>query len=181
MRRLLQISHRLGSGCMSRIRNVWFRALGVRMDGYVWMRRISIPEGWPHITLGQGAALDEGVVLRASGGSLVIGPGTYVNRYTIITAGERVEIGRNCLIGPHCFIADAIHSSTAGEWIKDQPTAHKAVVIEDGVWLGAGCIVLAGVTLGAGCIIGAGSVVTQDIPAGTIAVSAGARVIKKRE
>lgn len=176
---------RLRDAIGSRWRNLWFRMLGVRMTGYVLLRRISIPEGWTLISIGRGAGLDEGVTLRASGEGaepkLSIGEGTYVNRYTIITAGERVSIGKHCLIGPHCFIADAIHPVAADRPIHEQPMTFKQVVIEDGVWLGAGCIVLAGVTLGAGCVIGAGSVVTQDIPAGTIAVSAGARVIKKRE
>ena len=170
---------------MSRTRNIWYRALGVRITGYVWMRRISITGCWSDITVEEGVGLDEGVALRVAGDrraeKLVIRAGTYVNMFTIISAGERVEIGCNCLIGPHCFIADAIHGTAAGQPIHEQPTEFKPVIIEDGVWLGAGCIVLAGVRLGKGCIIGAGSVVTQDIPAGTVAVSGSARVIKKRE
>lgn len=170
---------------MSRLRNLWYRLLGVRVTGYVWMRRISIPEGWAGITLEGGVALDEGVTLKVAGDpradKLIIRAGTYVNRYTIITAGERVDIGCNCLIGPHCYIGDGIHGVASDRSISEQPMQFQPVIIEDGVWLGAGCIVLAGVRLGKGCIIGAGSVVTQDIPAGMIAVSGSARVIKKRE
>ncbi len=84
------------------------------------------------------------------------------------------------MIGPQCFIADAIHQTDGSGEIKDQPTTHRSIVIEDGVWIGAGSIVLAGVRLGAGCIIGAGSVVTQDVPERTIVASIGTRVIKKR-
>ena len=49
---------RLGSGLASRFRNIWFRALGVRIDGYVWIRRLSIPRNWSDITLKGPCALD---------------------------------------------------------------------------------------------------------------------------
>ena len=45
------------------------------------------------------------------------------------------------------------------------------------VFLGANATVLPGVTIGDGAVIGAGSVVTHDVPAGTVAVGVPARVI----
>lgn len=184
MRNTFQFVYRLVAAVMSRLRNVWYRILGVQMSGYILMRRVSIPGNWWNITLQQGVALDEGVVLKVSGKDrsekLLIGSGTYINRYTIITAGQRVAIGQNCLIGPHCFIADAAHGMVADQLVQAQKTEYTPVVIEDGVWVGAGCIVLAGARLGSGCVIGAGSVVAQDVPAGTIAMSAFARVVKVR-
>lgn len=181
----IQSCHRICTGLMSRARNLWYRALGVHIIGYVWMRRISITGSFGSITLEPGVALDEGVTLQAAGeGSrekIVIRSGTFLNRYTIVSAGERVEIGHNCLIGPHCFIGDGIHGTSPDRPVKEQPTLFKPIVIEDDVWLGAGCVVLAGVRLGKGCVIGAGSVVSQDIPPGMIAVSGSARVIKARQ
>ena len=65
--------------------------------------------------------------------------------------------------------------------IKEQPLTTKGgITIEDDVWLGYRTIVLDGVRIGKGAVIGAGSVVTQDIPAGAIAVGVPARVIKMR-
>ena len=52
------------------------------------------------------------------------------------------------------------------------------VVIEDGVFIGTGSIILPGVTLGRGCYIGAGSVVTKSISSGMIACGNPCRVIK---
>jgi acetyltransferase-like isoleucine patch superfamily enzyme len=49
------------------------------------------------------------------------------------------------------------------------------------VWLGAGVTVLDNVHIGQGAVIGAGSVVTQNIPANTIAVGVPARVVRSRE
>ncbi len=44
--------------------------------------------------------------------------------------------------------------------------------------MGINSIILPNVTIGDNCIIGAGSVVTRDIPSGSVAVGTPARVIK---
>src|SRR5664279_4330800 len=109
----LHLIVRLRGGIASRLRNIWNRALGVQMSGYVWMRRVSIPRQWSAITIEAGSSLDDGVVLLCSGllraDKIVIRCGTYVNRYTIFDAHERIEVGRNCMIGPHCYVTDANH------------------------------------------------------------------------
>ena len=152
----------------SRKRNVWFSLLGVRLRGYVWMRRISIPRQWSDVTIEKDASLDDGVVLLCSGvpreEKISIGQGTYINRYTMLDAHLQIKIGRNCMIGPHCYITDANHGKAAGVLVKQQTMEMKAVVLEDDVWLGAGVIVLPGVRLGRACVIGAGAVVTSDVP-----------------
>ena len=54
-----------------------------------------------------------------------------------------------------------------------------AVVIEDGAFIGARCIILKGVRIGRGSVIGAGSVVSRDVPAGVIAAGNPAKVVKE--
>jgi acetyltransferase-like isoleucine patch superfamily enzyme len=168
----------------SRRRNLWFSLLGVRFHGYVWMRRVSIPRQWSDISLAQDVSLDDGVVLLCSGqpteNKISIDRGTYLNRYTMLDAHARISIGRNCLIGPYCYITDANHGRAPGVPVKDQQMESLPVVIEDDVWLGAGVVVLPGVRLGRGCVIGAGAVVTHDVPpeavfAGVPATSIGSR------
>jgi acetyltransferase-like isoleucine patch superfamily enzyme len=159
---------RLFDAVNSRRRNVWFRLLGVRLGGYVWMRRISIPRQWSDITIERNVSLDDGMVLLCSGvpreAKISIGEGTYINRYTMIDAHREIKIGRNCMIGPHCYITDANHGKGAGVLVKHQSMEMRPVIIEDDVWLGAGVIVLPGVRLGRACVIGAGAVVTTDVP-----------------
>ena len=171
----------------SRRRNLWFALLGVRLSGYVWMRRISIPRQWSDISLEQDVSLDDGVVLLCSGlpkeKKISINRGTYVNRYTMLDAHLEIRIGRNCMIGPHCYITDANHGRAAGALVKEQKMEPEPVVIEDDVWLGAGVIVLPGVRLGRACVIGAGAVVTRDVPPGAVfagvpAVRIGERSVK---
>ena len=180
----LHLFLRLRAGLASRWRNVWFRCLGVRLTGYVWLRRVSIPRQWSDITLEGSAALDDGVVLYCNGPAradkIHIRAGTYINRGTIIDALEHVEIGPHCMIGPFCFITDADHGHAPGVLIASQPMNTAPVAIEEDAWLGAGVTILKGVRVGRGAIVGAGSVVTRDVPAGAIVAGVPARRIGQR-
>ena len=169
-------------GFMSRLRNAWYRLLGVEINGYVWMQSVSIPRNWSDIRIERDVALDDGVVLLCSGLSkknskIVISNGTYINRYTMIDAHSSIEIGQNCMIGPQCYITDSDHGKDKSVLIKKQPIETIPVKIEDNVWLGAGVIVLKGVTIGKGAIIGAGSVITKSVVAGAIITGIPARQI----
>lgn len=163
---------RVAEAFNSRRRNLWFALLGVQLSGYVWMRRISIPRLWSDITIERDVSLDDGVVLLCSGpakkNKIAIGQGAYINRYTMLDAHSQISIGRNCMIGPHCYITDANHGRASGVLVREQQMEPRPVVIEDDVWLGAGVVVLPGVRLGRGCVIGAGAVVTHDVPAGAV-------------
>jgi len=175
---------RYQTGLLSRLRNLWYRLLGVNITGYVWMQSISIPRQWRDITIEGNAALDDGVVLLCSGtakpGKITIRSGAYINRYTMLDAHTGIEIGRNCMIGPHCYITDANHGTRPDALVNVQPVDTAPVHIGDDVWLGAGVIILKGVTIGAGAIIGAGSVVTKDVNHDEIVAGVPATFIGKR-
>ena len=184
---LLSSLIRVASALSSRRRNLWFSLLGVRLHGYVWIKRVSIPRQWSDISIEKNVSLDDGVVLLCSGApkedKISIDQGTYINRYTMLDAHLEIRIGRNCMIGPYCYITDANHGRSSGALVKAQRMEAKPVVIEDDVWLGTGVIVLPGVHLGRGCVIGAGGVVTHDVPAeavfaGVPAVRIGSRSAK---
>jgi len=184
-RNILWLTHRACRGALSRLRNFYYRALGVKINGYVWMRAIEIPRNWADITLENNVALDTGVTLLSSGAprrdKLVIRSGTYVNRYTVFDAHERLEVGADCMIGPHCYITDADHGKACGTPVARQGMERRPVVIEDEVWLGAGVVILPGVRIGKGAIIGASSVVTGNIPGNAIAAGSPAREIGARK
>jgi acetyltransferase-like isoleucine patch superfamily enzyme len=181
---IAQAIHRAGMGIMSRLRNLHYRTLGLRLGGYVWMRRISIPRCWSDIAIEAGAALDDGVCLVIGGSpkadKLVIGAGTYINRYTILDAHEHLHIGRHVMIGPHCYIADADHGTDASGSVQAQAMRRRPVIIEDHAWLGAHVTVLPGVRIGKGAVVGAGAVVTHDVPSMAVAAGVPARVLRRR-
>ena len=182
---MIPLARRAYDGIASRIRNLHYRALGVNMRGYVWMRDVEIPRNWSDITLEPRVALDRGVSLVVTGApsrteKLLIRSGTYVNRFTIFDVHERLEVGRDCMIGPFCYFTDANHGVASGLPVKSQPMRIGPVVIEDDVWIGAHVTVLAGVRIGSGAVVGAGSVVTRDVPRGTIVAGVPAQVIGAR-
>jgi acetyltransferase-like isoleucine patch superfamily enzyme len=176
---------RCSAALASRLRNFYYRSLGVEIAGYAWLRRIDIPRNHSRIFLANGVALDEGVILLVSGNEgpekkIAIGENTYINRNTFIDASEQIRIGRGVGIGPRCYITDHDHGMEPNRPIMDQPLVSSPTSISDGVWLGAGCIVLKGVTIGKNTVVGAGSIVVRDLPADIIAEGRPARAVRKR-
>ena len=152
----------------SRLRIVRLRLLGVRFGRRCWIRRIHVPRNPWDIVISDGVALDDHVVLlttglRGNAPRLIIDSGTYVNRFTMFDASESIEVGRNCLVGPFCYITDHDHGIEMGTPMVQQPLVSSPVRIGDNVWIGAGAIILKGVTIGDGAVIGAGAVVTRSV------------------
>ena len=180
MRFVLRLLYRLGMGTASRFRNLIYRGLGVRLEGYVWMRSIEIRRNWADIHL-KGCALDRGVTLLCSGlpkpAKIVIGQGTYINRGTMLDSHQKIHIGNNVMVGPHCYITDSDHGMKLGQTIQKQPMKLGEVVIEDEVWIGANVTILKNVHIGKGAVIGAGAVVTRDVGPNEIAAGVPAKTI----
>ncbi len=168
-----------------RLRILWLKALGAKIDGRCWLRRIEIPRNPWDIHLDR-VALDNQVVLlttgeRSGAPRIVIRSGTYINRFTMIDASERIEIGRNCMIGPFCYITDHDHGFARDQAVNEQPLVGSPVTIGDDVWIGAGATILKGVSVGDGAIIGAGAVVTKNVAADAKVAGVPARQIGVRE
>jgi maltose O-acetyltransferase len=151
-----------------RLRVARLRALGMQIGHKCWVRRIRVPRNPWDIAIEDEVALDDDVVLLTTGSRttqlrLNIGKKTYVNRFSMFDASERIEIGCNCLIGPFCYVTDHDHNYTSALHSPTQPLISSPVVIDNDVWLGAGVIILKGVTIGRGAVIGAGAVVTRSV------------------
>ena len=171
------------NGLNSRWRNFYYQLQGVKLQGYVWMQAIEIPRNYHDIEIEASCALDRGVVLLCSGESsdipkIRIGAFTYINRNTFLDATESLIIGRECGIGPGCYITDHDHGTDIEKAPLGQSMISKPTKIGDRVWIGANVTVLKGVTIGDNAVIGAGSVVTKDIPENAIAVGVPAKVIR---
>lgn len=89
-----------------------------------------------------------------------------------------ILIGEDVGIGPSCRFISHNHGRSI-EGHKELLTKG-AIVLGDGVWLGADVKVMSGVRIGKGAVIAAGSVVTRDVPPGVIAAGVPARVVKMR-
>ena len=125
---------------------------------------------------------DGRTILRTNGkGTITIGEYTGISNSAIVSYCS-ISIGKNVLIGGSCKIYDTdFHSLDLETRIMHplEDISSKAVVIEDGVFIGAHSIVLKGVKIGKGSIVGAGSVVTKTIPEGEIWAGNPAKFIRK--
>lgn len=101
------------------------------------------------------------------------------NSFCWVGATERIEIGNSVLFAPRCTIVDGDHKFDAPDLpIWRQGLASEPIVIGNDVWIAAGAVVMSSV--GDGSVVGANAVVTNPIPAHSIAVGVPARVVKNR-
>lgn len=111
------------------------------------------------------------------GKHIFVGKRFFANFSLTILDEAYVTFGDDCFIGPNVSIYTACHSTDPTERNSRDEWA-KPVTIGNNCWIGGSVTILPGVTIGDNCTIGAGSVVTKDIPSGSIAVGNPARVIK---
>ena len=126
-----------------------------------------------------------------------VGDETKIGAFVEIQKNARV--GRRCKISSHTFICEGVtiedevfighgvmfindsyprattesgELQTAADWKVEQ------TLVKKGASIGSGATVLCNVTIGEKAIVGAGSVVTRDVPPGTIVVGNPARVLR---
>ena len=154
-----------------RIRVMWLRMCGARIGRKCWIRRIHVPRNPWDIALDDGVALDDEVVLLATGMRSVkprlhIGRSTYVNRFTMFDVSLSIRIGAECMIGPYCYITDHDHGAGDAGPVSAQALVEAPVTVGDNVWIGAHAVILKGVSIGDNAVIAAGAVVTADVGPG---------------
>jgi maltose O-acetyltransferase len=110
---------------------------------------------------------------------LVLGRNVVIGAYAHIAADGGVSIGDNSMLASAVQITSSTHDYHVRPYRSKRVDA--PVVIGANVWIGAGAIVLPGVTVGDDSVIGAGSVVTRDVPPGTVVAGAPARTMRTLE
>jgi serine acetyltransferase len=142
--------------------------------------------GWPRlaywgtdIQIGRRCMVGKGVFLSVGPrGTVSIGDSCSVNDYCYITCLERIAIGKGTAIGEFVSIRDYDHEFDGHQSVRELGFRISPITIGENVWIGRGVMICRGISIGDGAVIGANSVVTRDIPAGSVAVGAPARVIR---
>jgi len=112
--------------------------------------------------------------------TLTIGDGSNLSCSTIITVGNRVEIGSGCMIGCRLISDNPGHNVRVEERDKKlDPGQIGRVIIGDHVWAALDSMIIGDVKIGRGSIIAARSVVTKSIPPMSIVAGNPAKVIKR--
>jgi acetyltransferase-like isoleucine patch superfamily enzyme len=143
----------------------------------VYVSRHAMLRECKRITIGARSSVGRHVELAPQGGWIRIGSDCSLNNFCVLYGAGGIAIGDDCRVANGVLMVAFNHSFVLGELIRLQPIASKGIVVESNVWIGARAIVLDGVTIGTGSVVGAGSVVTRDVPAGTVVAGNPARVI----
>jgi len=147
----------------------------------------------PDVKLGQGVKIFSFVNLYGC----EIGDGSKIGTFVEIQRGAK--IGRRCKVSSHTFICEGVivedevfigHGVTFtndllpratnadGSPQTDADWTVKKTIIKKGASIGSGATLLCGITVGEKAIVGAGSVVTKDVPPGTIVAGNPAKVLR---
>ena len=158
-----------------------FRACGSDVRIYDWVRVLDAPR----ITVGSHVIVDDFVFLDG-GESLSIGSHVHIASFACIIGGGTVVLedfsgvatGARLVSGTD--IMDG--SGLTGPTIPDQWRAVERGSIRVGrhAVLGANVVVHPNVTIGEGTIVGSQSLVTKDLPPGSICVGVPARCVRER-
>jgi UDP-2-acetamido-3-amino-2,3-dideoxy-glucuronate N-acetyltransferase len=149
-----------------------------------------------NVVLGQNVKLADFINLYGC----TIGDDTKIGPFVEIQ--KNAFIGKNCKIQSHSFICEGVtiedeafvgHGvmfindkyprSTTGSGCLQTEADWKVVptLIKRRASIGSNATILCGVTVGERAIVGAGSVVTEDVPPGTIVAGNPAKVIRRLE
>lgn len=156
----------------------------------------------------KGLQCESGVVVKTPQ-RLSLGEGVVLQRWSILHCGGRkwsdykggIDLGNHVVVGPGCIlygagtirVGDFTHFGPGSMVMTQSGNARSAtrqsttpghlvepVVLGNGVWVGAGAIILGGTNLGDDCIVGPNSVVQGNYPAGTTLIGNPARAILQR-
>lgn len=112
--------------------------------------------------LSESSLIEEDVFLGSK--KLIMGDNTYINVGCFLDGSEEIILEDYARIGPFAKILTGSHDyrHSVIRRIPGDPVVAKKVVIEKGVWIGIGAMILPGITIKKGCIVAAGAVVTKD-------------------
>jgi acetyltransferase-like isoleucine patch superfamily enzyme len=165
------------------------RAVCHRVGQRLRIERIPYIRGRGRVVLGNNVYISGkiGIGFNSSLGlnpELSIGDHTFIGHQCSFNLAKGIQIGNHCLLaGGTKFYDNDGHPLDTVQRRQALPVRTEDVlpiVVGDDVWIGADCKILKGVRIGDGAIVGAGSVVTQDVPAGTIVAGNPAKLVSSR-
>jgi acetyltransferase-like isoleucine patch superfamily enzyme len=134
------------------------------------------------LRMGRWSWVGHGTKIRVHEGEVSIGEKTVMGQECTISAYQRVEIGRECIVADRVMLIDFDHGVVEVERpIRLQGIYKRDVMVGSNVWIGYGACILRGVSIGDNCIVGTSAVVTRDVPDNAVVAGVPASVIRTRE
>jgi len=138
-----------------------------------------------NIEVGESTFIDSFVKIKPAGGTgnVSIGRNVVINSGCVLYSGNGIIVGNNVAIAANCVLAPVNHEfKDRHRLIREQrfKSSKGGILIEDDVWIGAGCVLLDGSILRRGCVIGAMSLVRSEVEEFTIQTGNPLRLIGRR-
>ncbi|OFY09138.1 MAG: acetyltransferase [Bacteroidetes bacterium GWE2_42_24] len=128
--------------------------------------------------LGEDSTIEDFCTINNGVGDVLIGDRTRIGMSNVLIGP--VTIGNDVIFAQNIVLSGLNHSyQDITIPIHKQGVSRQEITVEDEVWIGANCVVVAGVTIGKHSVIAAGSVVTKDVPPYSVVVGNPGRVIKQ--
>ena len=139
-----------------------------------------------------GTSMLEGARLESR---VIVGPFSHLRRGTVVEQGvfignyvevKNSRLGRGTAIGHFSYVGDAdvgeeVNIGAGADTCNFDGVSKNQTIIEDGAFIGSDTMLVAPVRIGAGASTAAGSVVNKDVPPGSVAIGAPARVRLKKK
>ncbi|MGY1711365.1 hypothetical protein ACI8AC_17850 [Geodermatophilus sp. SYSU D00758] len=127
-----------------------------------------------------GARIGAGVLLRPRlrvrfPWKLTVGDRSWIGEDVWLHNQDRLTIGSDVVVSQGTFVTTGSHAHR-----RDMALITRPVVIEDGAWVTARCVVLGGSRIGASALVTPNTVVSGDVPAGMVFGSRGGAVLGPR-
>ncbi|NLL63756.1 MAG: hypothetical protein GX241_05925 [Ruminococcaceae bacterium] len=115
-----------------------------------------------------------------------VGKGCFINYNCTFLDVSPITLGDEVWIGANVTFATPNHPFLPNERLpKEYPDGYhdleysEPIIVNDRCWICSSATICGGVTIGENSIIAAGAVVTEDIPANSIAAGVPAKVLRK--
>lgn len=134
------------------------------------------------IELGHQILISRGCILSCNRARIRFGDYVSVGPFCYFGSRSELRVGSNVSVGPGTMVLAGGHALDDPDMPAiRQERVSRGILIEDGVWLGAGTTVLDGAVIGRNSVIGAGAVVKGEIPPDSVAGGIPARVLYGRK
>jgi acetyltransferase-like isoleucine patch superfamily enzyme len=134
------------------------------------------------LRLGRWSWLGHGTKIRVHEGTVSIGAKTVLGQECTISAFQRIDIGRECILADRVMLIDFDHGVVDVERpIRLQGIYKRDVRVGHNCWIGYGVCLLRGVSVGDNAVVGTSAVVTRDLPANSVSAGVPARVLRMRD
>lgn len=159
----------------------WLILIGVKVGKRnLFLGRLEIRGNPKSIIIGDNSVFQRYVCLNSTlynscygtisvGSNCLIGDGSILSSSSLIKIEDGVEIAANT------YIVDHDHNTAFSD---NEP---QKIIIHKNVWLGTSVTILKGVTIGSNSVVGANSLVSKEIPEGSLVVGNPFKILKRIE